>query len=72
MHLSHPLAVASGKIVVDGNDMHSVSRKSVEVCRQNGDQRFALARFHFRDATLMKHDAADKLNTERIHPQNAL
>ena len=71
VHLAHPLAVAAGKIVVDGNDVHALAREGVEVGGQHGDERFALTGLHFGDAALMEHDAADELDVEGLHAQHA-
>ena len=69
--LAHPLAVAAGEVVVDGDDVHALTGERVEVGRQNGDEGLALAGLHLRDAALMQHDAADELHAERLHAQHA-
>ena len=70
--LAHPLAVARGEVVVHGDDVHALARERVEVGRQNGDERFALAGLHLGDAALMEHDAADELHAERAHAEDAV
>ena len=72
MDLAHPLAVALGEVVVDGDNVHAVSGKTVEVGGQRCDQRFAFAGLHLGDATLMQHDAADELNAVRTEPEHAV
>ena len=72
VHLAHPLGVALGQIVVDRNDMHALAGQRVQVGRQDGDERLALAGLHFGDASLMQNDAADHLHTVRPHPQHAV
>ncbi len=69
--LAHPLAVAPGKIVVHGDDVHALAGDGVQIGREHGDERFALAGLHFRNAPLMQHDAADELHAEGLHAQNA-
>ena len=69
--LAHPLAVAAGKIVVDGDDVDTLALKSVQVGGQNGNKGLAFAGLHFRNASLMENDAAYKLNAERLHTQHA-
>ena len=72
MDLAHPLAVALGEIVVDGDNVHAVSGKTVEVGGQRCDQRLAFAGLHLGDAPLMQHDAADELNAVRTEPEHAV
>ena len=69
--LAHPLTVAAGEVVVDGDDVHALTGERVEVGRQNGDEGLALAGLHLRDAALMQHDAADELHAERLHAEHA-
>ena len=69
--LAHPLTVAAGEVVVDGDDVHALAGERVEVGRQNGDEGLALAGLHLRDAALMQHDAADDLHAERLHAEHA-
>ena len=71
MHFAHPFRVALGEIVVDGDDMHALSRKRVEVSGKSGDERLAFARAHLRDSALMQTDAADDLHVKVLHAQNA-
>ena len=69
--LAHPLTVAAGEVVVDGDDVHALAGERVEVGRQNGDEGLALAGLHLRDAALMQHDAADDLHAKRLHAEHA-
>ena len=55
--LAHPLAVALGQVVVDGDDVHALAGQGVEVGGQGGHQGFAFTGLHFGDAPLMEHDA---------------
>ena len=70
--LAHPLRVALGQIVVDGDDMHARAGERVEIDRQRGDQRLALARLHLRDLALVQHHAADELHVEVALAERAL
>ena len=70
--LAHPLTVAAGEVVVDGDDVHALTGERVEVGRQNGDKGLALAGLHLRDAALMQHDAADELHAVRPHAEYAV
>ena len=60
--LAHPLAVALGQIVVDGDDMNAIAGEGVEVGRQSGHQGLAFTGFHLGDASLMQDNAADELH----------
>ena len=71
VHLAHPLAVALGKVVVHGDDVHSLAGDGVQIGREDGDERFALAGLHLRDAALVQHDAADELHAEGLHAEDA-
>ena len=70
-HLAHPFALELGEIIVDGDDVHALPGQRVEVAGQGGDERFALAGFHFGDAPLMQHDAAEHLHMEMPLAQHA-
>ena len=41
--LAHPLRVAAGEVVVDGDDVHALAGERVEVGRQGRDERLAFA-----------------------------
>ena len=69
--LAHPLRVALGKIIVDGDDVNALAGQRVEVRGQDGDERLAFAGLHFGDAALMQHDAADDLHAVRAHAEHA-
>ena len=52
--------------------MDALAGKGIEVGRQGGDQRFALAGLHFRNAPLMQNDTAHDLNGEVTHTKDAV
>ena len=64
INLSHPLRVAPGKVIIDGHNMDTTARQSIQINRERRDKRFAFSRFHFCNAALMQHHAADQLNIE--------
>jgi hypothetical protein len=72
VNTAHPLGVAAGEVVVDGDDMHAPAGQRIEIDRERGDKRLAFAGLHFRDGALMLHHAADELHVERAQAQNAL
>ena len=49
---AHPLRVAAGQVVVDGDDVDALAGERVEVGGQGGDQRLALAGLHLGDLPL--------------------
>ena len=65
--LAHPLRVAAGQIVVDGDDMHALAAERIEVGRQRCDKRLALAGLHLRDAALMQDHTAEELYVKMAH-----
>ncbi len=52
--------------------MNSLAGEGIEIDRQGGDERLALAGLHFRDAALVKHHPADQLHIEMPLPEGAL
>ena len=52
--------------------MDALAGKGIEVGGQGGDQRFALAGLHFRDAPLMQNDTAHDLNGEVAHAEDTV
>ena len=51
MHATHPLRVTTRQVIVNRDEVNSVTRQSVEVGRQGRDQRLTFAGFHFGDPT---------------------
>ncbi len=70
--LAHPLGVALGEVVVDGDDVDAAAGERVEVGGQGGDEGFALAGLHFGDFALVEDGAADDLDVEVAHADDAL
>ena len=71
VHLAHPLGVALGQIVVDGDDVDALARQGVQIGREGGHQGLALAGAHLRDTALVQDDAADELHPVGAHPKHA-
>ena len=65
-------AVAAGKVVVDGDDVHAFAGQGVQVHRQGGDQSFAFTGAHFGDFALVQHDAANHLYVVVAQAKDAL
>ncbi len=68
---AHPLAVALGQVVVDGDHVHALARQRVEVARERGDERLAFAGLHLGDLPGVEHHAADELHVEVAHAERA-
>ena len=51
--------------------MDAGSRQRIEIGRERGDQRLALARAHFGDRALVQHHAADELDIEMALAEHA-
>ncbi len=58
----HPLGVAASQVIVDGDEVDAAPGEGVEVERQGGDERLALAGLHLGDAAGVEHHAADELH----------
>ena len=61
---SHPLHVAAGEVVVDGDQVRALAAERVQVERERGDEGLPLARLHLGDAALVQHDPAEQLDVE--------
>ena len=51
MHATHPFRVTTRQVIVHRDEVNSLTRQSVEVGRQGGDQRLTFTSFHFGDPT---------------------
>ena len=69
--LAHPLGVALGQVVVDGDHVDAVAGERVEIAGEGGDEGFAFAGPHFGDLALVQHHAADQLHVEVAHLHGA-
>ncbi len=70
--LAHPLGVALGEVVVDGDDVHAAAGERVEIDRQRCDQRLAFAGLHLGDLAVVQDHAADELHVEMALAERAL
>ena len=68
---AHPLRVAAGQVVVDRDDVNALAAQRVQVAGQGGDQRLAFTGLHFGDLALVEHHAADQLDVEMAHVEDA-
>ena len=75
VHAAHPLAVALGQVVVDGDDVHAVAGQRVEVGGQHTGQGLALTGLHLGDVAEVQRRATHHLDVERAlieHPPGGL
>ena len=70
VELAHPLAVALGQIVVDGDDVDAFAGQGVQVGGQGGHKGLAFTGLHLSDGTAMQGDAAGDLHREVLHAQH--
>ena len=70
--LAHLLGVAGSQVVVDGDDVDTLTRQGVEVGGESGHQGLTLTRLHLGDTALMEDDTADELDVEGTLAQDAL
>ena len=69
--LAHPLGVALGEVVVDGDDVDAVAGEGVEVAGKGRDEGLAFAGLHLGDLALVEGHAADHLDVEVAHADDA-
>ena len=69
--LAHPLGVAFGEVVVDGDDVNAAAGEGVQVAGKGGDQGLAFAGLHLGDFALVEDGAADELHVEVAHADGA-
>ena len=65
--VAHPLGVAAGEVVVDGDELGVPAGEGVEVKRERGDEGLAFAGGHFGDLAGVDGVAADQLDVEVDH-----
>ena len=70
VELAHPLRIAFGQVVVDGDDVHAASAERVQIHRQGRDQRLTFTGLHFGNFALMQHHAADQLYVKVAHVEH--
>jgi len=64
--------VATGQIIVDGDDVNALAGNRIEVGRQGGDQGLAFTGTHFGDLPVVQDHAADQLDIEVAHAEHPL
>jgi hypothetical protein len=64
---AHPLGVAAGQVVVDGDEVHALAGQRVEAHRERGRQGLALAGLHLGDVAAVEDHPADELDVEMAH-----
>ena len=62
MDAAHPLGIALGEVVVDGDDMHALAGECIEIRGQRGDEGLALTRAHLGDVAQMQRPATHELD----------
>ena len=70
VHLAHPLAVALGKIVVDGDDVDAFAGQGVQVSGQGGHKGLAFTGLHLGNIAAVQGNAAGHLHREVLHAQH--
>ncbi len=67
INLAHPLGVAAGEVVVDGDDMDALAGEGIQVGGEGGDQSLSFAGGHLGDLPLVKRHAPHELDIEMDH-----
>ena len=71
INLSHCFGVTFCKVIVYRYNVYAFAVKGIKVCRKCSYKGFTFTCFHFRNSSLMKNNAADKLYTEMAHTHNS-
>ena len=69
--LAHPLGVALGEVVVDGDDVDALTGERIQVAGQRSDEGFTFTGLHFGDFSAVEDGAADHLDVEVAHADDA-
>ena len=64
INLPHPNGIATGEIVVDGDDVDAATGERVQIYRQRCHKRFSFTCSHLGDITIMQNRAAHDLHIE--------
>ncbi len=72
MHLPHPLRVTMRQIIIDRDNMDTLSGQGIQVSRKRRHQRLTFSGTHLGDAALVKDNAADDLHPVMLHPEDSL
>ncbi len=70
--LAHPFAVAFGEVIVDRDNVNTVSGQRIQIGRKRRDEGFAFARLHLGDIALVQKISADQLHIEPAQSKCAL
>ncbi len=65
IYTPHFFRTHTRQIIIDGYNMYTFSRQSVEISRKRCNQGFTFSRFHLGNTALVQYDTAQKLNMER-------
>ena len=68
---AHPLGVAPGEIIVDGDDVDALAFQRVEIGGERRDEGFSFSSDHFSDIAAVQHHAAHQLDVVMPHLQIA-
>ena len=71
VELAHPLAVALGKVIVDGDNMHALTGEGIQVGGQGSHKSLAFTGLHLGNIAAVQGNAADDLHREVLHAQHA-
>ncbi len=67
----HPLGVAAGEIVVDGDQVNALAGQCIQVDGQCGDESLTFTGLHLCDGAMVQNHAADELHVEVAHVHRA-
>ena len=71
VYLSHPFAVSFRQIIIDGNNVDTLSFQRIQIDWCRSDQRLAFTGTHLSDVSTMQNNTTNQLGIEVTHPQHA-
>ena len=72
MYLTHPLGISLCKIIINSNNMYSLTCKCIEICRTGRNKCLTFSGLHLCDASLMQNNTTDKLYSEMFHAEHSV
>lgn len=67
VEMSHPLRVATGEVIVDGDHVNPATGEGIEINGQGANKRLSFARGHLRNMSTMEDHTANQLHIEVDH-----
>ena len=70
MDLAHPLGITVCQIIIDSNNMHTLTFQGIQICRKGRYKGFTFTCTHLGNTALVKNNTAHQLNTVMLHAKD--